>query len=105
LYAANYATQADAVQADQTRLELQLAELAGTGGLMAYAGDLRFSTTNWGARAQVLKLLQESGLDPRDGSGKPSTEAEVLGSWPRITRSLTCCSATARRAPASSATV
>jgi DNA polymerase-1 len=52
--------------------------MAGTGGLMGTIDDLRFSTTNWGAPAQVLKLLQERGLDPRDGAGNASTEADVL---------------------------
>jgi DNA polymerase I-like protein with 3'-5' exonuclease and polymerase domains len=69
---------ADGAQTEQARLELELTELSGTGGLMAGAGDFRFSTVNWAAPAQVLKLLQERGLDPRDGSGKPSTEADVL---------------------------
>jgi DNA polymerase I-like protein with 3'-5' exonuclease and polymerase domains len=71
---------ADGAQTEQTRLELELTELAGTGGLMGAAGDFRFSTVNWGAPAQVLKLLQARGLDPRDGLGKPSTEADVLAS-------------------------
>jgi DNA polymerase I-like protein with 3'-5' exonuclease and polymerase domains len=70
--------QADAVQADLTRLELELTRLAGTGGLMATIDDLRFSTTNWGAPAQVLKLLQERGLHPVDVNGKPSTDADAL---------------------------
>jgi DNA polymerase-1 len=69
---------ADGAQADQARLELELTQLSGTGGLMGTIGDLRFSSVNWGAPAQVLKFLQERGLDPRDGSGKPSTEADVL---------------------------
>jgi ribonuclease D len=41
-----WVAQADRVQTDQTRLELELTEMAGTGGLFGGGGDMRFSTTN-----------------------------------------------------------